>query len=69
MYIGRSRYTALLSTVLSAVAKHNATLEGAAGVGSRQPTQLGTGVKTNQPWGCGAPPDGPPGRKPAGPVR
>ena len=45
----------LLAAVLQKVKEHNATLEGA-GVGGRQQTQLGTGVKDLQPWGCGPPP-------------
>ena len=27
------------------------------GLAGRQPTQLGTNTKGNQPWGCGPPPD------------
>lgn len=51
-------YSALLKEVLAAVAAHNTTLKTVgSGVSGQQPTQLGTGVKTNQPWGCGAPPD------------
>ena len=48
---------ALLQAVMAAVAAHNKTLGAVgSGVSGQQPTQLGTPVKENQPWGCGAPP-------------
>ena len=52
----KPEYESLLQAVIAAVKEHNATLEGD-GPKGRQPTQLGTGIKSNQPWGCGPLPD------------